>query len=137
MGRRHGIGQRWRDWWDSFCLVTPNWSVQLPGHPYDGSDPDGFMPRDEIVAYLERYAASAAVPLREGVEVRSLESTDHDRFVARTTAGDYRADSVVLANGSYQRPHLPAGADDGADGLDGLGGRRYLRTFVRIAKRCR
>ncbi|TMD24367.1 MAG: FAD-dependent oxidoreductase, partial [Chloroflexi bacterium] len=23
------IGQTWRDRWESFCLVTPNWSVQL------------------------------------------------------------------------------------------------------------
>jgi cation diffusion facilitator CzcD-associated flavoprotein CzcO len=109
---RGRIGQTWRDWWDSFCLVTPNWSVRLPGHHYDGSDPDGFMPRDDVVAYLERYAASVSAPIREGIEVRSLESTDHGRFVARTTAGVYRAEHVVLANGSYQRPHLPAGAAD-------------------------
>ena len=25
------VGQSWRDRWESFCLVTPNWSVQLPG----------------------------------------------------------------------------------------------------------
>ena len=37
---RGQIGQSWRDRWDSFCLVTPNWSVQLPGLPYDGDDPD-------------------------------------------------------------------------------------------------
>ena len=46
---RGRVGQSWRGRWDSFCLVTPNWSVQLPGHPYDGPDPDGFMPRDELV----------------------------------------------------------------------------------------
>jgi putative flavoprotein involved in K+ transport len=51
---RGRIGQSWRDRWDSFCLVTPNWSVQLPDGAYDGSDPDGFMPRDDIVAFLER-----------------------------------------------------------------------------------
>ena len=45
----------------------PNWSVQLPGHPYDGDDPHGFMPRDEIVGYLERYAASFDAPVHEGV----------------------------------------------------------------------
>ena len=28
---RGRIGQTWRDRWDSFCLVTPNWSVRLPG----------------------------------------------------------------------------------------------------------
>jgi len=80
---RGRIGQTWRDRWDSFCLVTPNWSVQLPGHHYDGSDPDGFMPRDDIVAYLDRYATSADVPVRENVEVAALEPTDDRRFVAR------------------------------------------------------
>ena len=55
---RDHIGNCWRKRWESFCLVTPNWSVQLPGHPYDGDDPDGFMPRDEMVAYVERYAAN-------------------------------------------------------------------------------
>jgi len=49
---RGRVAETWRGRWDSFCLVTPNWSVQLPGHPYDGDDPDGFMPRDELVAYL-------------------------------------------------------------------------------------
>ena len=44
--------------WDSFTLVTPNWTAQLPGHPYDGHDPGGFMPGTEIVGYFERYAAA-------------------------------------------------------------------------------
>jgi putative flavoprotein involved in K+ transport len=50
---RGQIGQTWRGRWESFCLVTPNWTVQLPGSGYDGDDPDGFMQRDEIVAFLE------------------------------------------------------------------------------------
>ena len=69
---RGRVGQTWRGRWDSFCLVTPNWFCQLPGHPYDGSDPDGFMLRDEVVAYLERYAAGFDAPVREGVEVTAL-----------------------------------------------------------------
>lgn len=109
---RGRVGETWRGRWDSFCLVTPNWTVQLPGHHYDGSDPDGFMPRDDIVAYLERYATSAAVPIREGVEVLSLESKREGRYVARTSANDYQANSVVLANGAYQRPHRPPGAGE-------------------------
>ena len=35
---RDRVGQTWRERWDTFCLVTPNWSVQLPGHPYAGND---------------------------------------------------------------------------------------------------
>jgi cation diffusion facilitator CzcD-associated flavoprotein CzcO len=55
---RGRVGQTWRDRWDSFSLVTPNWSVQLPGGAYGGDDPDGFMPRDEVVRHLESYATS-------------------------------------------------------------------------------
>jgi putative flavoprotein involved in K+ transport len=58
MLERGRVGETWRRRWDTFCLVTPNWTVQLPGHPCSGADPDGFMLRDEIVAVLEGYAGS-------------------------------------------------------------------------------
>jgi len=104
------VGQTWRGRWDSFCLVTPNWSLQLPGHAYDGDDPDGFMPRDEIVAYLERYAASVDAPVREGVAVTSLHARSDGGFLLETSTGPIAAESVVLSTGAYQRPHRPAGA---------------------------
>jgi putative flavoprotein involved in K+ transport len=104
---RGRVAQTWRDRWDSFCLVTPNWSVQLPGYAYDGPDPDGFMHRDELVAYFERYAAGA--PVREGVDVQSIDTTDGG-FALRTSSGDLRADAVVIATGAYQRPHRPEAA---------------------------
>ena len=106
---RGRIGQTWRDRWDSFCLVTPNWSVQLPDGHYDGPDPDGFMSRDELVRFFERYAAKVAAPVRENVEVTSIGSGD-DGFVVGTTTGELRADAVVLATGAYQRPYRPAAA---------------------------
>ena len=106
---RGRIGETWRRRWDSFCLVTPNWTVQLPGGAYDGDDPDGFMVRDEIVAYLERYASTSRAPVRTSVGVSSL-APAADGFVLDTTAGEIRARSVVAATGAYQRPHRPAGA---------------------------
>jgi putative flavoprotein involved in K+ transport len=105
---RGRIGQTWRDRWDSFCLVTPNWSVQLPDGHYDGPDPDGFMARDEIVRYLERYAHGA--PVRENVSVDSIERRDAG-FVLQTSDGELRSDCVVLATGAYQRPNRIAAAD--------------------------
>jgi putative flavoprotein involved in K+ transport len=111
------IGQSWRDRWDSFCLVTPNWSVQLPDGEYDGSDPDGFMPRDEIVTFLERYAARSGTPIREGVAVRSLRSAPGEGFIAETSTGDLRAREVVVATGAFQRPHRPAGSGSLPRGL--------------------
>ncbi|MEA2536933.1 MAG: putative flavoprotein involved in transport [Chloroflexota bacterium] len=107
---RGRIGQTWRSRWDSFCLVTPNWSVRLPDGGYAGDDPDGFMPRDQIVAHFERYAAAAGLPVREQVAVRTIDRAT-DRFIARTSAGDVRANEVVLCTGAFQRPHRPAGSD--------------------------
>ena len=108
---RGRIGQSWRDRWDSFCLVTPNWSVQLPDGAYDGDDPDGFMPRDEVVAFLERYVSRSGLPIREGVSVRSLQASPAGGFVAETSGGAVHARHVVIATGAYQRPHRPAGAE--------------------------
>jgi putative flavoprotein involved in K+ transport len=108
---RGRVGQAWRDRWESFCLVTPNWSVRLPGGEYVGADPDGFMPRDEIVRHVEAYAASFRAPVREGVAVTSLASAPGGGFALATSAGMVGAVSVVLASGAYQRPHRPAGAD--------------------------
>jgi putative flavoprotein involved in K+ transport len=107
---RGRVAQTWRGRWDSFCLVTPNWFVRLPDGHYDGPDPDGYMPRDEIVAWFERYAAAGGAPVREGVDVQSVESSG-DGFVLRTSDGPLDAKAVVLATGAYQRPHRPAAAE--------------------------
>src|SRR5438309_9612055 len=69
---RGRVGQTWRGRWGSFCLVTPNWTVRLPGGHYAGPDPDGYMPRDEIVGSLERYATSFGAPVREETEVLAI-----------------------------------------------------------------
>ena len=107
---RGRIGQSWRDRWDSFCLVSPNWFISLPGGAYAGNDPDGFLPRDDIVAHLEGYQGAYALPVREDVQATSVESGP-DGFRLRTTAGDLRARSLVLATGAYQRPYRPPGAE--------------------------
>jgi putative flavoprotein involved in K+ transport len=105
------VAQTWRGRWDSFCLVTPNWSVQLPGRPYDGDDPDGFMPRDEVVVHLERYAEAFAGPIVEGARVTSLTPGVGGGFVLETTLGRLDAGSVILCTGAYQRPYRPPGAE--------------------------
>jgi putative flavoprotein involved in K+ transport len=103
---RSQVGQGWRDRWESFCLVTPNWTVQLPGFDYDGNDPDGFLLRDEVVDHLERYAASFSAPLRLGVEVTALRRNGAG-YVADTSDGSIEARSVIVATGAFQLPRIP------------------------------
>jgi len=119
------LGQTWRKRWDSFCLVTPNWSVLLPGHPYDRDDPDGYMPRDEIVAYLERYAAGFGAPVREGIRVTSLAEAPAGGFLLQTSDGEIRAKSVVVATGAYQRAHRPEAAGTLPAGLPQIDAEEY------------
>ena len=122
---RGRIGQRWRTRWESFCLVTPNWTVRLPGAPYDGDDPDGYMPRDEIVAYLERYAAGFGAPVREGIKVTSLAEAPAGGFLLQTSDGEIRAKSVVVATGAYQRAHRPEAAGTLPAGLPQIDAEEY------------
>src|SRR5690242_15255126 len=68
------VASAWRDKrWDSFTLVTPNWSVRLPGFPYCGVDPDGFMGRTEIVRHFKQYAASFGAPIAYGKQVVAVD----------------------------------------------------------------
>ncbi|HEV2137711.1 MAG TPA: NAD(P)-binding domain-containing protein [Nitrososphaerales archaeon] len=109
---RGKVGQSWRGRWDSFCLVLPNWTIQLSGQPYAGDEPDGFMRRDDFVRYLASYAESFQAPVREGVSVNSLQrSRDGGRFHLSTSAGEITAREVVVASGGYQKPHRPAGVE--------------------------
>ncbi|KQQ20334.1 MSMEG_0569 family flavin-dependent oxidoreductase [Methylorubrum extorquens] len=97
--------------WDTFCLVTPNWQCDLPGHPYDGPDPDGFMKKDEIVAYLNAFVAKVNPPIREGVAVTRVERREDGIFSVQTSEGDYTADEVVVASGGYHTPIIPRMAE--------------------------
>jgi putative flavoprotein involved in K+ transport len=96
--------------WDAFCLVTPNHQCLLPDHAYDGADPNGFMVKDEIVAYLDRFIAKVKAPIVEHTEVRLVERSG-DGFVIETSAGTVTANSVILATSLYSDPFIPrAGA---------------------------
>ena len=102
---RDRVAETWRGRWDSFRLVTPNWTLDLPGAPYAGDDPDGFAPRDEIVDYLEQYAAD--LPVRTGIAVDGLEPGPTGGFLLRTSGGQRTADAVIVCTGAYQRPYRP------------------------------
>src|SRR5882757_3839156 len=105
-------GNTWRaERWDSFCLVTPNWQCQLPGFPYQGPDPHGFMLRDQIVDYIDAFVAAFRPPLREGVAVRSLRADAQHGFALDASDGLHLADQVVIATGGYQIPVIPRCAE--------------------------
>lgn len=113
---RQTAAHEWADSrWDNFTLVTPNWQCRLPGYPYPGDDPDGFMTRDQVVAYLAAYVARVEPPLHEHVAVTSLQQSRDGGFVVEiadpsTGAGNrsvLSADQVIVATGGYHDPKIP------------------------------
>lgn len=107
--KHHRVGETWRRRWDSFTLVTPNWQLQLPGHPYRGTDPDGFTPRGGVVDYLEAYAGLFNPPLRFGANVTSVQRVD-DGYAVTVGEHTYETRNVVVAAGTFQRPRIPDAA---------------------------
>jgi putative flavoprotein involved in K+ transport len=109
------VTHTWRNQrWDAFCLVTPNWQCALPGHPYSGPDPHGFMKRDEIVAYLDDFIAKVDAPVLEHTEVKHVKRTNggnDGRYTVATTRGEFTADHVVVAAGGYHTPIVPRMAE--------------------------
>ena len=108
------VAESWRTRrWDSLRLNAPNWSLRLPGFAYQGDDPDGFMGKDGVVAFLEAYARSFGAPVRAGVRVTAVERDPAGAgFLVWTEAGAYAAEQVVVATGAFQRPYVPPCAAD-------------------------
>jgi putative flavoprotein involved in K+ transport len=104
--KKTAMNKWWSERWDAFCLVTPNWQCQLPGHAYDGPDPNGFMVKAQILDYLEAFRQKVNPPIRENVEVLSVEK-EATGFKVKTAAGACTADAVFLATSLYGTPSVP------------------------------
>ncbi|MFF4989707.1 flavin-containing monooxygenase [Streptosporangium saharense] len=104
----------WPRYYDSLALFSPARYSALPGLPF-GGDPDRYPRRDEVVAYLERYAAAL---MRRGAELRTGARVDAVRpiggpgksgFLVHLTDGEeLTAPALITASGSFERPYRPA-----------------------------
>ncbi len=116
-GRRFIISERgdsiapaWRERWDSLTLFTPRRYSSLPGLPFSG-DPDSYPTRDDVIAYLERYADTFELPIEFNCKVLRL-SREDGRFVLEVDGRTITADHVVVATGPFQTPYVPELAED-------------------------
>jgi putative flavoprotein involved in K+ transport len=108
------IAPAWRERWDSLTLFTPRRYSGLPGLPFPG-DPEGYPSRDQVIAYLERYADTFDLPIELNSEVKKLEVADDRRLRLEVDGRTISADQVVVATGPFQTPFVPKLADRLAD----------------------
>lgn len=105
---RGEVANSWRkERWDSLRLLTPNWQTRLPGHRYEGDDPDGYMSVDDVVSFVQRYAELTSAPVRTGTTVTSVRPDDHGYEVV-TDQGVFRCRTLVIASGACNLPSVPA-----------------------------
>ena len=104
--RADSIGSAWRERWESLTLFTPRRYSALPGLLFPG-EPDGYPTRDEVIAYLERYAETFELPIELNTEVTLLDGSDDERFRLEVDGRTMVADQVVIASGPFQLPYVP------------------------------
>ncbi len=103
------VGTAWRARWDSLVLFTPRRYDALPGLAFRG-DRDGYPSRNEVIAYLEQYAAHFKLPLEFNRPVRSVSASERG-FAVALDGGLIEAEQVVVATGPFQAPRVPPLAD--------------------------
>ena len=109
---RGEVADSWRTGrWDSLRLLTPNWQSRLPGYRYQGDDPDGYMNMPEVISYLGGYAKSIAAPVETHTTVTAVALSPEGGYRVATTSGEWRARTVVLANGAHTIPDVPSIVD--------------------------
>lgn len=124
---RGEVANTWRnERWDSLRLLTPNWQTRLPGHEYNGDDPDGFMTAGELVDFITDYADLIDAPVLTGVTVTRLNRED-GRYRVLTDNGEWVADSVVIASGAFNQARVPAVADQLPEGVSSVTALDYKR----------
>lgn len=107
----------WPRYYDSLTLFSPARYSSLPGMPF-GGDPDRYPRRDEVVAYLLRYADQLDAEIRTGQRVTAVRR-DGEGFILHLDGGRRLGGrAVVAATGSFGRPYRPD-----LTGLDSFTGR--------------
>jgi len=137
--RGDGVGYTWANLYDSLTLHTGKHMSGLPGMPFPRSAPL-FVPRQEFLDYLRRYAQAFDLPVDTGRDVERMTRTD-GTWTVSTSRGVLAARAVVVATGivaNPKTPHFP-GQDRFAGRIthsvayrrpDGYAGRRVLVVGV-------
>lgn len=107
---RGAVAERWRnERWASLKLLTPNWMTRLPGHVYEGSDPDGYMHKDEVTSFLTHYARRVGAPILSHAPVHAV-THNGTEFRIESDAGTFHARAVIIATGACDHAAIPSWA---------------------------
>ena len=94
--------------WDSLHLVTPNWTFhRIPGMNHDLEDADGFLPREKVIEFFDKYVEENQLPVHFNTKVNAIERHGQDGFLIHTNNGTWKSRNVIVATGYCQYPKMP------------------------------
>ena len=103
-------GGAWRHRWDSLTMSTVNHIYELPGYRVPEADPTA-RANDLLPAYFADYEQRFSLPIHRPVHVSRVERSDDTvtpgRFVITTDQGEWSADWLINATGTWTAPHWP------------------------------
>lgn len=110
--RADSVGASWRGHYDRLHLHTVRWLSHLPGYRIPRRY-GKWVARDDVVRYLEEYAAHHRLDVRLGTSVDRVDPVPGGGWVVRSPQGDIAARYVVVATGHNHTPAFPdwPGAD--------------------------
>ncbi|MFB4263557.1 FAD-dependent oxidoreductase [Nonomuraea sp. GTA35] len=117
--RRYGIepvvldagrsaGGAWRHRSPTLTMAKVHGVFDLPGVPQQEGDGDGGRPAAEVVpAYYAAYESTTGLRVVRPVRVTAVREGPRGRLAIETDAGEWAADAVVNATGTWTRPYWP------------------------------
>ncbi|MFD7665433.1 flavin-containing monooxygenase [Streptomyces sp. NPDC059788] len=126
------VGASWRGHYDRLRLHTTRRLSGLPGLAIPRAY-GRWVARDDVVRYLEQYAAHHHLEVATGVEVRRVDRATDGGWVLHANGGrELAARTVVIATGYNHTPYLPdwPGRDDYPGELLHAGTYRNARPFA-------
>jgi putative flavoprotein involved in K+ transport len=107
---RGEVANSWRAGrWDSLRLLTPNWLTNLPGLPYRGDQPDGYMTAADLAAHIGSYAATIDAPVHTRTTVLHVRAGSFGYDVV-TDRGYWQCAALVIASGPCNAARVPPAA---------------------------
>lgn len=100
------VGGSWQHYWDNLQLFSTAKYSQLPGMNFPGH-PQHYPTRDEVIDYLQDYAAHFNMDVRTNTPVKSIHREDGVFCVQTTTGQTFAGHTVVAASGPFTRPYIP------------------------------
>lgn len=107
--QRARVGSAWHNHYERLHLHTARNHSSLPFTPFPTTLPT-YVPRADVVAYLEDYARQHDLEPVFGVEVQRV-SRDGDSWLVEAEGRQWRAPHVVMTTGTNRVPRVPTWPD--------------------------